>query len=127
MNAKSFLVSGVVGGIVDFFLGYLFYGILFKDFFSQNESMNLLFIFLGCMSYGMFISYIFNKWAGITIPITGFKSGAVIGLFTSLIMNFFMFANMVVNYQHFALDVVVSIVLSAFVGTSVAFGNGKLK
>lgn len=127
MNAKSFLVSGVVGGIVDFFLGYLFYGILFKDFFSQNESMNLLFIFLGCMSYGMFISYIFNKWAGITIPITGFKSGAVIGLFTSLIMNFFMFANMVVNYQHFALDVVVSIVLSAFVGTSVAFVNGKLK
>ena len=127
MNAKSFLVSGVVGGIVDFFLGYLFYGILFKDFFLQNESMNLLFIFLGCMSYGMFISYIFNKWAGITIPITGFKSGAVIGLFTSLIMNFFMFANMVVNYQHFALDVVVSIVLSAFVGTSVAFVNGKLK
>lgn len=127
MNAKIFLVSGIVGGIVDFLLGYLFYGILFKDFFPQNESMNLLFIFLGCMSYGMFISYIFNKWAGITIPFSGFKSGAIIGLFTSFIMNFFMFSNMVVNYQHFALDIAVSIVLSGFVGTSVAFVNGKFK
>lgn len=127
MNTKTFLVSGIVGGIVDFLLGWLFYGILFVDYFPQNESMNLLFIFLGCMTYGMFMSYIFNKWAGITIPITGLKAGAVIGLFTSLIMNFFMFANMVVNYQHFALDVVVSIVLAALVGASVAFVNGRIK
>ena len=127
MNAKSFLVSGVVGGIVDFFLGYLFYGILFKDFFSQNESMNLLFIFLGCMTNGFFISYIFTKWAGITNPITGAKAGAVIGLFTSLSMNFFMYSSKIVNYQNLFLDVVISIVISVFIGASVAIINGKMK
>jgi hypothetical protein len=127
MNAKNFLVSGIVGGIVDFLFGWLFYGILFKDIYPQNENMNLLFIFLGCMTFSLFVAYIFTKWAGITNPITGLKAGAVIGLFTSLSMNFFMYSSMSVNYQNMALDVVISIVISAFVGASVAFVNGKMK
>jgi xanthine/uracil permease len=40
MKTKNFLVSGIVGGIVYFLLGWLFYGFLFKDFFPpQEESM----------------------------------------------------------------------------------------
>ncbi len=29
-------MGGIAGGIVFFFLGYLFYGTLFSDFFSKN-------------------------------------------------------------------------------------------
>jgi hypothetical protein len=127
MNVKNFLVSGIVAGIVNFLLGWVFYGILFKDIYPQNENMNMLFIFLGCMTSGLFIAYIFTKWAGITNPITGIKAGAVIGLFTSLSMNFFMYSSMSVNYQNLALDVIITIVISAFMGAAIAFVNGKMK
>ena len=127
MNAKNFLVSGVVGGIVNFLLGWVFYGILFKDIYPQNENMNLLFIFLGCMTSGLFMAYIFTKWAGITNPLTGLQAGAVIGLFTSLSMNFFMYSSMPVNYQNLALDVIITIVISALMGAAIAFVNGKMK
>lgn len=127
MNLKNFIVAGIVGGIVNFLLGWLFYGLMFKDIYPQNEAENLLFIFLGCMTNGMFISYIFTKWAGITNPITGAKAGAVIGLFTSLSMNFFMYSSKIVNYQNLFLDVVISIVISVFIGASVAIINGKMK
>ena len=127
MNAKNFLVSGVVGGIVNFLLGWVFYGIVFKDIYPQNENMNLLFIFLGCMTSGLFMAYIFTKWAGITNPVTGLQAGAVIGLFTSLSMNFFMYSSMPVNYQNMALDVIITIVISALMGAAIAFVNGKMK
>ena len=127
MNVKNFVIGGIVGGIVDFLLGWLFYGILFKEVYPQNENMNLTFIFLGCMTYGFFISYIFTQWAGITNPITGIKAGAIIGLFTSLSMNFFMYSNMEINYQNMAIDVLISILLGAGVGAAIAVVNGKIK
>jgi hypothetical protein len=127
MNVKNFLVSGVVGGIVNFLLGWVFYGMLFKDIYPEGENMNMLFTFLGCMTSGLFIAYIFTKWAGITNPITVIKAGAVIGLFTSLSMNFFMYSSMTVNYQNMALDVIITIVISAFMGAAIAFVNGKMK
>lgn len=127
MKMKNFLVSGLVGGIINFLLGWVFYGILFKDIYPEGENMNMLFIFLGCLTYSLFIAYIFTKWAGITILSTGLKAGAIIGLFTSLSMNFFMYSNMAVNYQNMALDVIISIVIGAFVGATVAFVNGKMK
>ena len=38
MNAKNFLVSGIVGGIVNFLLGWLFYGILFESQFLVSSN-----------------------------------------------------------------------------------------
>jgi hypothetical protein len=127
MNVKKILVSGIVAGIVNFLLGWVFYGILFKNIYPPNDDMNMLFIFLGCMTSGFFIAYIFTKWAGITNPITGIKAGAVIGLFTSLSMNFFMYSSMVLNFQNMALDVIITIVISAFMGAAIAFVSGKMK
>jgi hypothetical protein len=127
MNLKNFFVAGIAGGIVNFVLGWVFYGLLFKDIYPQNETENLLFIFFGCITNGLFISYIFTKWAGITNPITGVKSGAVIGLFTSLSMNLFIFSSKDVNYQNLFLDVVISIVISAIIGAIIAVLNGKMK
>jgi phosphate/sulfate permease len=127
MKTKNFLVSGVVAGIFNFLLGWLFYGILFKDIYPEGENMNLVFTFMGCLTYGLFIAYVFTKWAGITIPLTGIKAGAIIGFFTSLSMNFYMFSNKPVNYQNMVLDVVITIVISAIMGAAVAAINGKMK
>jgi len=130
MKTKNFLVSGVVGGIVDFLLGWLFYGIIFKDSFPQPEesSNTMIMIFLGCITFGLFVAYIFTKWAQITTLATGAKAGAVIGLFISLFHNFFNMAmNSEATFQMFALDVVIGIVMASIIGAVIGMINGKLK
>jgi hypothetical protein len=129
MKTKNFIVSGLAGGIADFFLGWLFYGIIFKDSFPQpDESSNYMIpIFLGCITFGLFLSYIYVKWAQISTAITGAKSGALIGLFMGLYMNFF---NMAMSsgtaIETLALDVVISIVMTAIIGAIIGAVNGKL-
>lgn len=127
MNTKNFLVSGIVGGIFNFLLGWLFYGILFKNIYPESDNMNMLFTFLGCLTNGFFIAYVFTKWAGITSPFAGIKAGAFIGLFTSLSMNFFMYSNKTVNYQNMVVDVILTIVISAIMGAAIALLTGKVK
>lgn len=129
MKTKNFLVSGIAGGIADFLLGWLFYGMLFKDSFPQpEESTNsMVMIFLGCLTFGLFIAYIFTKWANISTAATGAKAGAIIGLFTALFWNFFNCAmDSSVEMQTVAMDVAISIVMAAIVGAVVGAVNGKL-
>ncbi|WP_242093201.1 DUF1761 family protein [Aestuariivivens sediminicola] len=129
MKTKNFLAAGIAGGIVDFLLGWLFYGILFKDSFDQPEenSQAMLFIFLGCLTFGLFLAYIFGQWAQISTASTGAKAGAIIGLFMGLLFNFFHIAmHADASYQVAALDVAISVVMAAIVGAVVGFVNGKM-
>lgn len=129
MKTKNFLVSGIVGGIVDFLLGWLFYGIIFKDTFPQPEesSNTMIFIFLGCITFGLFVAYIYTKWAQITTLMTGIKAGAIIGLFIGLFYNFFNLAmNTMSTMELAALDVVISVVMTAVIGGVIGALNGKL-
>jgi len=127
MKTKNFLASGIAGGIVDFLLGWIFYGMLLSNLYPEEETMNMLFIFLGCMSFGLFVAYVFTKWAGITTLISGLKAGAILGFFYGLTMNLFMYSGMVANYQNMAIDVVVNIIIGAGVGAVVAYVNGKIE
>lgn len=129
MKTKNFLVSGIVGGIVDFLLGWLFYGILFANVFPQPEesSATMLYIFLGCITFGLFVAYIYTKWAQITTASTGAKAGAVIGLFIGLFYNFFNMAMVPgMELQLAALDVGISIVMTTIIGAVIGAVNGKL-
>ena len=126
MKIKNFLIAGIVGGIIDFLLGWLLYGILFRDQFP-GEMPNMLFIFLGCMTFGFFVAYIFTKWASITNFTTGMRAGAVIGLFTALMSNFFMRSNSLnVDYSNMLLDIAITLVMGAIVGASVAVTIDKI-
>lgn len=129
MKTKNFLVAGIVGGIVDFLLGWLFYGIIFKNTFPQPEesSSTMLFIFLGCITFGLFVSYIYTQWAQISTGATGAKAGAIIGLFVGLFHNFFnmaMDSEAVMNLA--ALDVAISVVMTAIIGAVIGLVNGKM-
>lgn len=129
MKTKNFLVSGIVGGIVYYLLGWLFYGILLKDFFPQPEmtSNTMIFILLGCLTYGLFIAYLFTKWAQISTAASGASAGAVIGLFIGLFFNFFNIAMMPeATYEMAALDLLVTIVSTAIIGAIIGSINGKL-
>ncbi len=36
MNTNKILLAGLIGGVVAFVLGFLFYGVLLTDFFEAN-------------------------------------------------------------------------------------------
>ena len=131
MNVKNFFIGGIVGGIVDFLMGWLVWGILLKDTFPPPEGSgpeNMVFIFLGCMSFGFMLSYIFAQGDGVSQCIPGIKVAIGIALFMSLANNFFysMYKD-TMDVKLVAIDVVASIVVAAVVGAAIAVTNGKMK
>jgi hypothetical protein len=127
MNVKSFIVGGIVGGIVNFLLGWVFYGMLFKDLYPETPDTKMEFIALGCLTFGFFVSYIFNKWAGISNPVTGLSAGAIIGFINGLSMNFFMYSSRPFNLEYMLTDLAVSAIMGAFIGAAIAIVHGKMK
>ena len=131
MNVKNFIVGGIVGGIVDFLMGWLVWGILLKDTFPKPEGAgaeNMLFIFLGCMAFGFLISYVFSHGEGISNYMAGIKMALGIALFMTLCNTFFrnMYTD-TIDVKLMAIDIVASLVLASVVGACVAFVNGKMK
>ncbi len=127
MRLKNFIFCGLAGGIADFLLGWLLYGIVFRDHFP-DEMPNMAFVFLGCMTFGFFASYLFVYLTNLVTFSSGLKAGAVIGLLIGLMSNFFSRAGSAeVDYQNFALDVAIGIIMGAAVGAVVAGVNGALK
>ncbi len=127
MSLKKILISGLAGSIVYFFLGWIFYGMMFTDIYASETEPNLLFIYLGGLTFALMVAYIFVRWAKISTVLTGATGGGIIGMFYSLSMNFFMYANMEINYTSIALDVAITFVMSAAMGSFIAVIIGKLK
>ena len=126
MNITKFLLSTLVGGIVYFLFGWLFYGVLFTNIYPPTETERMLFIVLGSFSFAMLLAYIFNKWANINTGLTGAKAGAILGFLIALYMNFFMYSGMeIINYQNMGLDVLLGAVLGAVTGFTVALVSDK--
>ncbi len=126
MKTGNFIAGGIAGGITDFLLGWIFYGIIFQEYFATGEP-NLGMIIGGCMSFGFLISYIFVRWASVTTFSGGVLAGTALGLIMGIMNNFFMAADdAVVNWTKFLLDVGVSIVIGALVGGVVAAVNGAM-
>lgn len=126
MKTKNLLVGSVVGTIVYFLLGWLFYGILFTDIFPSTGTESMLFIFLGCMFFGILIAYVVVSHSGLTNWASGAKVGAVIGGLYSASMNFYMYSTMAADYNKMVMDIALSILMGGIVGAAIAFVNGKL-
>jgi hypothetical protein len=130
MDVKKFMIGGIVGGIVDFLFGWLIYGIVLKDTFPIEEGaiQNMLFIFLGCMSYGFLLSFVFAQSEGISKCVPGIKLAAGIALFMTLSTNFFMhMTKETIDVKLLVIDVIASMVIASFVGATIAVVNGKMK
>lgn len=128
MNTKNFIIGGLAGGIVNFLAGWLFYGVLFSSVMPADENMSMLFIFLGCLMFGVLLSYIYNQWANISTWMTGLTAGAVLGTITALWSNFFRFASETsVDWGLFALDAGISAAMGAITGAVIGFVLGKMK
>lgn len=129
MNVKNFVAAGLVGGAVDFLLGFLLWGLLASSLMccpSVGEE-NMMFISLGCLTFGLTISYIFVRWAGITDAMSGLKAGAVLGLFIGLLVVFFSPIVAEPCMKNIAINVIFYIICGAGTGAVVALVNGKMK
>lgn len=131
MNVKNFIIGGIVGGIVDFLLGWLIWGILLKDTFPKPEGAgaeNMMHIVLGCLCFGFMLSWVFSQGEGISQCMPGIKMAVGIAIFMSLCNQFFtnMYADSL-DLKLVAIDVVASSVIAAVVGAAIATVNGKMK
>ena len=127
MNAKSIILSGVVGTIVSFLLGFIFYGLIFTDLHPQDAEPSMLFIFLGCLFYAFTYALIFSRWAHISTFDSGAKAGFLIGLLWSLSMSFFMISSKGMLDSNFAIMVAIDAVSAAIMGGVIALVIGKTK
>ena len=127
MKTKNFLGSGILGGIVNFMLGWVFYGMLFPNIYPSEGNEGLVFVFLGCMAYGLFMAYVFTGVGNITDTKDGLKAGAIFGLFYGLTMNLFMYSSQTPNYENMGIDLVINMVMGAVVGLLIAMVNGKME
>ncbi|MBK5272263.1 MAG: hypothetical protein JJE22_14740 [Bacteroidia bacterium] len=137
MNSQKFLVGGIVGGIVYFLLGWLIYGMLLRDFMSNNMSapgimkadadMIWWALIVGNILMGFLVTYVLSK-AKATSAGAGAGVGFVLGLLMSLSYDLIMFAtsNVMSSLKGLAVDVAVSAVMSAIVGAVIgAILGGK--
>lgn len=126
MNAKRFLIGSFGASIVYFLLGAFFYGVLFTNMYPGSEGENMIFVYLGCLSYTALLAYIFLQWAQITNVMTGLKAGLIIGLLYGLSVNFFMYSGQAVDYTKIMTDVVINGMMSAIAGGALAWILSKV-
>jgi hypothetical protein len=88
----KFILAGLAGGIFNFFLGWLVYGVLMMGFFEANsthyeglmkEMPVMSYLILSCLLSAFLLAFIFDHWAHIASLKGGLAGGLIIGLFIS--------------------------------------------
>ncbi len=132
MNFKKIVLPGLAGGVVFFFLGYLFYAVLFKNMMvcpiagveRPMDQMVWWSLMLGCLFYGVLLAFILAKSTDVSL-ITGIVTAAIIGFLVSGYYDFTMHATTyLLGKKALLCDVAISTVMSAITGAVVAFVAG---
>ncbi|QQS29885.1 MAG: hypothetical protein IPM47_02725 [Sphingobacteriales bacterium] len=131
---NKILLSGLAGGVVAFFLGWILYGMLLSGLFETEYTNNVMrdensmvwwALILGNLASGMLYAYIFGRWAGITNWMTGAQAGAIIGLLIGMYIDFIMYATAdIMTLKGTLIDLVVCVIMGAATGATVAFVLG---
>ncbi|MBX9782238.1 MAG: hypothetical protein K2X48_02990 [Chitinophagaceae bacterium] len=136
MNTGKFLIGGLIGGVINFVLGYLVYGLLLMNFFGAHttapagvmrpmENMVWWALIAGNLTFGLLVSYVLNK-GGVKGISPGFIAGAVIGLLFSLSVDLYLYAQITLwDTTYISVDVICSVVMSGIVGAVVGWYNGR--
>lgn len=139
MNTTKMLISGIAGGIVAFFAGWLIYGMLLMDFMAQNSGtatgvmradaeMVWWALIAGNLLTGILYSYIFNRWANISTLSAGLSAGAIIGLIMGAALDLTMYGTSnIMALNGVWVDIAASAVIGAVTGAVVGWVNGMGK
>lgn len=127
MKTTNIFFAGVIGGVVDFILGWFFYGGIFSNFFPEGEDMDLTFIALGCITFGLIMAYIYENRGGITTFMSGAKAGIGLGILFGFWTIFFSAAQKGISFDTFAVELFIHVATTILVGGVVGFILGKLQ
>ncbi|MBK6860261.1 MAG: hypothetical protein IPG95_08280 [Saprospiraceae bacterium] len=136
MNTKT-LISGLLGGVCYFLLGWLIYGVLLKD--AMNSSMGsatgvmrgeadmlLWAIAIGNIATGLGMAYILGNWAGVTSWAGGAKAAATVGALFAIGYDLIMYATSnMMELNGIFMDVPISIFMSASAGAVIGWWLGR--
>jgi uncharacterized membrane protein len=137
MNTKNFLIGGIVGGVVFFLLGYLFYGNLLAGFFHDHPGtatnvdramgdFQWWALILGNLFFGFFLAYVFIK-SGVTTLTSGLIAGAVLGFLVSASIDLTMYGTTnIASKKMIAADIATTTLMAAIAGAVVAAVIGML-
>lgn len=136
MNTKM-LIAGILGGVVYFLLGWLFYGMLLASTFeslagsatglmrSEND-MLLWSVLLGNISLGMVLAYISSNWAKVGSLQGGLTTGATVGFLLGLGMDLAWYGSThVYTLPAVFLDAAVFTISSALAGAVIGWWLGR--
>lgn len=138
MNTNKFLVGGIIGGVANFLLGWLVWGMLLMNFMKENmgtatgvmkaeDEMIWWALVVGNFFFGFLLSYVLNK-TGVTEASSGATTGAILGLLLAGGFDFIMYgtANLMM-LNAVLVDIVANVVVSAVVGGIIGWylGMGK--
>ncbi len=138
MNMKKILIGGIAGGVAFFLLGWLCYGILFKDLMAAgagtatgvertDEEMNLAAIFIGNLMWGFLFSIVFS-WSKHDGLMSGLFMGAVVGLLMNGGSDFIMYGTSnLMTMTGTLIDIAVGTVLSTLAGGVIGWVMGMIK
>jgi hypothetical protein len=137
MNSQKFIVGGIAGGIVNFLLGYLIYGMLLKDFMASNTQSGIMradsdlvwwALVVGNLAFGFLLAYVIGKSSTVSAG-QGAGIGFILGLLICLGYDLITYATttMVSSLKVVAADVAATAVMSAVAGAVVGWVIGMSK
>jgi len=135
---KKVLISGIVGGIVYFLLGWLFYGYLLTDFMAANSSPGVMKtmdqmvwgpLVASNLLFGILMAYVLIGVGNITSSSKGAITAAVTALLleAAVDLGFFATFNVYTGYNIIVADIAIVAVMSAIVGAIVVMIGNKVK
>jgi len=138
MNAKKFWISGLIGGVVSFFVGFAIYGIALANVMndSTGTATNVMrgptemvywSIMLGSLFMGLTLAYIFAK-ANINTVGSGIVVGAVAGFLIIAGHDFTSYGTSnLFNLKGLVVDLCASTVMQAITGAAIGYVNSRIK
>jgi len=136
MDIKKFLIGGIIGGVVNFLLGWLVWGILLMDImrkhsthmpgvFRNKEDMVWWAIIAGNIAFGLLVAYVLLK-GNIKTAGAGASAGFILGLLSCAGFDLVMYAQMTTfGRAALAIDVVAAAIVTAIVGAVVGWFLGR--
>jgi hypothetical protein len=131
------LKGTVFGGIANFFLGWVIYGMLLMDFMKSNSNqcsarpdMEMIWwaMIASCLVYALFLT-LFLKGSGSSTWLDGIKTGALFGCLYSVTvdLSFYSMTTMFNSFTPIIVDAIAATVMAAIIGLVIVLLWGKPK
>ena len=133
MDTKNFLLASLAGGIVFFVSGFLFYGVLLRDFMVagsaegvMKETPDFVPLILSQLIFGAFLTMVLRRWPGAGTLAQGAKAGASLGVMLGLGFSLVQYATMnVMTAPLIPVEAVVGAIRGALAGGAIGAVLGR--